>query len=139
MEEALRSSKNESIKMTNIMKPKLRLIALMPLVLAGCQTEPVVTTTNTEVRQEVVRTQGDRVIGREVTVTKTPPAVQVETPTTSPGQRYVWTRGYWRWTGADYEWVPGSWVERPGAAAVWVDGQWQSHPGGWVWVAGHWQ
>jgi hypothetical protein len=84
MEEALRSSKNESIKMTNIMKPKLRLIALMPLVLAGCQTEPVVTTTNTEVRQEVVRTQGDRVIGREVTVTKTPPAVQVETPTTSP-------------------------------------------------------
>ena len=82
---------------------------------------------------------GDRVIGREVTVTKTPPAVQVETPTTSPGQRYVWTRGYWRWTGADYEWVPGSWVERPRAAAVWVDGQWQSHRGGWVWVAGHWQ
>jgi hypothetical protein len=138
-EDALPPSKNESIEMPNIMKPKLRLIALTPLLLAACQTEPVVTTTSTEVRQEVVRTQGDRVIGREVIVTKAPPAVQVETPTTSPGSQYVWTRGYWRWSGSDYVWVPGNWAERPRVAAVWVDGQWQNRPGGWVWVPGHWQ
>src|SRR5438034_3412584 len=32
--------------------------------------------------------------------------------TVAPGPGYVWTRGYWRWTGADYVWVPGSWVVR---------------------------
>lgn len=121
------------------MKRGFYLIGLAPLLFAGCASEPVVTTTTTEVRQEVVQTQGDRVVGREVIVTKTPPAVQVETQTVSPGPRYVWTRGYWRWTGADYVWVPGSWVERPRVAAVWVEDQWQRRPGGWVRIAGHWE
>ena len=121
------------------MKESFCLLAVVPLVLAGCASEPVVTTTTTEVRQEVVQTQGDRVVGREVIVTRTPPAVQVETQTVSPGPRYVWTRGYWRWSGTDYVWVSGGWVERPRLGAVWVEGQWMRRPGGWVWVAGHWQ
>ena len=122
-----------------IMKNRVYLIVLAPLLLASCETEPVVTTTTTEVRQEVVRTQGDRVVGREVIVSRTPPAVQVETQPASPGTEYVWTRGYWRWTGTDYVWVPGSYVARPRPAAVWVQGQWVSRPGGWVWVPGRWQ
>jgi hypothetical protein len=121
------------------MKIAFYLIGLAPLLFASCATEPIVTTTTTTVRQEVVKTQGDRVIDRQVIVTKAPPAVQVETPTTSPGAEYVWTRGYWRWTGTDYAWVPGSWAARPRVAAVWVEGQWQRRPGGWVWVPGHWQ
>ena len=121
------------------MKRAFYLIGLAPLLFAGCETEPVVTTTSTVVRQEVVRTQGDRVVDREVIVTRTPPAVQVETQPASPGSQFVWTRGYWRWTGTDYVWVPGGWVERPRARATWVEGQWLRRPGGWVWVAGHWQ
>lgn len=121
------------------MRKSFCLLALTPLVFAGCASEPVVTTTTTETRQEVVQTQGDRVIGREVIVTRTPPAVRVETETVSPGPGYVWTRGYWRWTGADYVWVPGSWVVRPRPAAVWVQGQWLRRGAGWVYIAGHWQ
>ena len=67
------------------------LLALTPLAFAGCASEPVVTTTSTEVRQEVVQTQGDRVVAREVTVTRTPPAIRLETQTRSPGAQYVWT------------------------------------------------
>jgi hypothetical protein len=127
------------IERRNTMKRGFYLIGLAPLLLAGCATEPIVTTTTTEVRREVVQTQGDRVVGRQVIVTREPPAVQVETQTASPGRQYVWTRGYWRWTGTDYVWVPGNWVARPRATAVWVEGQWQRRPGGWVWVAGHWE
>ncbi|HEY5812224.1 MAG TPA: hypothetical protein VIT23_06200, partial [Terrimicrobiaceae bacterium] len=65
------------------MKKAFYLVGLAPLLLSSCETEPVVTTTTTEVRQEVVRTRGDRVVGREVIVTKNPPAVQVETQTAS--------------------------------------------------------
>ena len=68
------------------MKRKLCLIAVGPLLLAACETEPIVTTTTTTTRQEVVRTQGDRVVGREVIVSRTPPAVQVEQQTVAPDQ-----------------------------------------------------
>jgi hypothetical protein len=123
------------------MKKGFYLVALTPLLFAGCESEPVVTTTSTttETRQEVLQTQGDRVVGRQVVVTRTPPAVRVETETVAPGPGYVWTRGYWRWTGRDYVWVPGTWVVRPRPAAVWVQGQWVRSGGGWVFVSGHWQ
>ena len=121
------------------MRKTFWLLALTPLAFAGCESEPTVTTTSTEVRQEVVQTQGDHVVGREVIVTRMPPAVRVETRTVAPGTDYVWTAGYWRWTGSNYEWVPGSWVARPRPAAVWVEGSWQRRTGGWVWVPGHWQ
>lgn len=123
------------------MRKGFYLAALTPLLLAGCESEPVVTTTSTttETRQEVLQTQGDRVVGRQVVVTRTPPALRVETETVAPGPGYVWTRGYWRWTGRDYVWVSGTWVSRPRPAAVWVQGQWIRSGGGWVYVSGHWQ
>ena len=123
------------------MRKGFYLAALTPLLLAGCESEPVVTTTSTttETRQDVVQTQGDRVVGRQVVVTRTPPALRVETETVAPGRGYVWTRGYWRWTGRDYVWVSGTWVSRPRPAAVWVQGQWIRSGGGWVYVSGHWQ
>jgi len=123
------------------MRKGFYLAALTPLLLAGWESEPVVTTTSTttETRQEVLQTQGDRVVGRQVVVTRTPPALRVETETVAPGPGYAWTRGYWRWTGRDYVWVSGTWVSRPRPAAVWVQGQWIRSGGGWVYVSGHWQ
>src|SRR5436189_261815 len=72
-------------------------------------------------------------------VTQAPPAVRVESQTVIPGPGYVWTPGYWRWTGTDYVWVSGSWVMPPQPTAVWVRGQWVHRSGGWVWIAGHWR
>jgi hypothetical protein len=120
------------------MKIRICVLALAPFALAGCVVEqPVpVTTTTTEVTRETVTTAPGT---REVVVTRAPPALRVETQTVSPGPSYVWTRGYWRWTGTDYVWVPGSWVVRTSLTAVWVEGYWARRSRGWVWVAGHWQ
>jgi hypothetical protein len=120
------------------MKKNLYVLMLTPLglVLGGCADEPVVATT--EVRQDVVTTTGP-VTTREVVVTREPPALRVEARAVSPGPRYVWNAGYWRWSGSDYVWAPGGWVLRPRATAVWVQGHWVRRPGGWVWIAGHWR
>jgi WXXGXW repeat (2 copies) len=111
------------------MRITIYLLALAPLVFAGCETQPPTVTTTTTTQE--VTTTGP---AREVVVTRTPPAVRVETQTVAPGPGYLWTRGYWRWTGADYVWVPGSWVVRPRPAAVWVEGHWVRRPGGWLWI-----
>ena len=122
----------------NDMRMPFCLLALFGL--AGCVAETPVTTTTTEVTRTVttgpVPTQP---VTREVLVTQAPPAVRVETRTVAPGPSYVWTNGYWQWTGANYAWVPGHWVERPRPAAVWVEGHWVRRPGGWIWIAGQWQ
>src|SRR5438105_4547014 len=95
--------------------------AALALVLAGCEEEPTTMTTTTTTREVTttgpVATTG--VATREVLVAQAPPAVRVETQTVAPGPGYIWTRGYWRWTGTSYVWVPGSWIERPRLTAVW--------------------
>ncbi len=116
------------------MKRSSYLLVLVPLALFGCAGEPTAVTTTTTTQE--VTTTGP---AREVVVARTPPAVRVETQTVTPGPGYVWTPGYWRWTGTDYAWVPGSWVVRPRLAAAWVPGHWVRRPGGWVWIGGHWQ
>jgi len=114
--------------------------ALAPVLLAGCVAEPTTTVTTTTTMQEVTTTGPvTRPVTREVLVTQAPPPVRVEAQTVSPGARYVWIHGYWRWTGAGYEWVPGTWVVRRSPGAVWVEGHWLRRPGGWVWVAGYWR
>jgi len=104
------------------------------LALAGCATEPTTVTTTTTTR-EVTTTAPVR----EVVVTRPPPPVRVETQTVAPGSGYLWTTGYWRWTGTSYVWVPGTWVVRPRPTAVWVAGHWVPRYNGWVWIPGHWQ
>jgi WXXGXW repeat (2 copies) len=116
------------------MRKGIYLLALAPLALVGCASEPTTVTTTTTTQE--VTTAGPT---REVVVTRTPPAVRVESQTVAPGPGYVYTRGYWRWSGADYVWMPGNWVVRPRPAAMWVEGQWVRRGGGWVWMAGHWQ
>src|SRR2546430_5837053 len=87
------------------------------LAVAGCATEPTTVTTTTTTQE--VTTTGP---AREVVVTRPPPPVRVETQTVAPGPGYVWTTGYWRWTGTTYVWVPGTWVVRPRPTVVWVAG-----------------
>ena len=119
------------------MKIHIYLLALAPFALAGCVVqEPAPPVTTTTVTREVTTTGP---VTRGVLVTQAPPAVRIETQTVSPGPNYVWTRGYWRWNGATYDWAPGSWVARPRATAVWVDGHWLRRGSRWVWVAGQWQ
>ena len=120
------------------MKLHLCLLAVLPFVLAGCVvTEPAPPVTSTTTVTREVTTTGPTT--SETYVTQEPPAVRVEAQTVSPGPNYLWTRGYWRWNGTTYVWVPGSWVVRPRTTAVWVEGRWVRRPGGWVWVGGHWQ
>ena len=73
------------------------LVMLALLALLGCAEEPTTVTTTTTTQQ--VTTTGP---AREVVVTRAPPRVRVETQTVGPGPGYIWTSGYWRWTGADY-------------------------------------
>jgi len=116
------------------MKTTSYLSMLTLVVLVGCVAEPTTVTTTTTTQE--VTTTGP---AREVVVTRAPPPLRVEAQTVAPGLGYFWTRGYWRWTGTTYVWVPGTWVVRPRPAAVWVEGHWVPRYGGYVWVPGHWQ
>jgi hypothetical protein len=117
------------------MKLTTCVLALAALELGGCVTyETPVPAPTTTVTQEVTTTAPST----EVLVAQEPPAVRVETQTTSPGPNYLWTRGYWRWNGVTYIWVPGSWIIRPRPAAVYVEGHWLRRGSRWVWVPGHW-
>jgi hypothetical protein len=111
------------------------ILALAPVALLGCVAEQPVATTTTVTRE--VTTTGP--VTADVVIAQPPPAVRVETQTVAPGSGYVWTNGYWQWTGTSYVWVSGRWISRPRPAAVWVEGHWMRRPGGWVWVAGHWR
>src|SRR5438876_11848948 len=110
----------------------LSMLALLALV--GCAEEPTTVTTTTTTQE--VTTTGP---AREVVVTRPPPPVRVETQRVTPGLGYVWTPGYWRWTGTDYVWVSGKWVIPPRTTTGWVPGQWVRRPSGWGWIPGHWR
>jgi hypothetical protein len=68
-----------------------------------------------------------------------PPPVEVVPmrPMAHPG--WVWVRGYNRWDGRAYVWVPGHYVEPPRPRAYWVPARWVRRPGGWVFLEGHWR
>ena len=129
----------ESLSKEAYMRTSFYVFALAPVLLAGCAGEPTTVTTTTTTQEVTTAGPAMRPVTREVLVTQAPPVVRVEAQTISPGPGYVWTRGYWRWTGAGYEWMPGTWVIRPNPGTVWVEGHWLRRSGGWVWVAGHWR
>jgi len=116
---------------------RIYICLLAAFALIGCSSEPPppVSTTTTVTRE--VTTTGPA--PDEVLVTQAPPAVRVETQTVSPGGGYVWTPGYWRWSGNGYVWISGSWVRPPRTTAVWVAGHWVHRARGWVWIPGHWR
>ena len=68
-----------------------------------------------------------------------PPAPIVEVRPVAPGPHVVWVPGYYRWSGADYVWVPGRWERPPRPRAVWVPAHWTHNRRGWYLVQGHWR
>jgi len=72
-----------------------------------------------------------------------PPPPRVETVPPPPPvdtQIMTWQAGRWAWTGTEWTWVQGHYVERPQATAIWEPGRWAAQPsGGYVWVDGHWR
>ena len=74
-----------------------------------------------------------------VVVGVAPPVPAAETVPPPPGPGYVWQPGYWAWNGAQYVWVPGTYVVAPYPGAVWVGGRWVHDGSGWVWVGGRWR
>jgi hypothetical protein len=72
-----------------------------------------------------------------------PPPPRVETipaPPVVQSQTMTWVPGHWSWSGANWAWAEGHYLQRPAPQAVWQPGQWMQQPtGGYVWVDGHWQ
>lgn len=65
-----------------------------------------------------------------------PPAARIViAPAPRPG--WIWSPGYWRWSGTAYVWVDGLWMaERPGYR--FVPAHWDHFPGGWRFIPGGW-
>ena len=68
-----------------------------------------------------------------------PPVPRVEAVLVSPGPRYVWLPGYYRWDGAAYVWLPGRYELPPRPRAVWVRPHWERERRGWYFIQGHWR
>jgi hypothetical protein len=74
----------------------------------------------------------------KVYVDTAPPPPMAEESAPAPRADYVWTPGYWNWTGSKYEWRKGAFVaERKGFRYVgpnWVmeQGRWTLYPEKWV-------
>ncbi len=75
----------------------------------------------------------------EVMVVRAPPPTRAEVIGVAPGPGHVWIGGHWRWTGNDYDWVPGRWAALEGGNRRWVPGHWVHARRGWYWVEGHWR
>jgi hypothetical protein len=73
----------------------------------------------------------------EVTVTTEPPEPLYEEQTDSIGPGYVWTRGYWGWSGADWAWYPGAWLMAP-EGRLYIEPYYERVNGNVVYVGGYW-
>jgi len=68
-----------------------------------------------------------------------PPAPIVETRPPAPGPGYVWTPGYYRWSGNSYAWTNGLWVHPPHHRHHYVAGAWVHRHSGWYFRPGYWR
>jgi len=75
----------------------------------------------------------------EVIVRIAPPAAIVETAPARPGPNFVWIKGYHRWDGNAYVWVPGRWEVPPHGRRRWVEHRWVRRGDHWVFVEGRWR
>lgn len=66
-----------------------------------------------------------------------PPVLPVYAQPVVPGPGYLWTPGYWAWSGG-YYWVPGTWVMPPEVGLLWTPGWWGWDGGLYHWHRGYW-
>ena len=69
-----------------------------------------------------------------------PPELPVYEQPICPGDRYIWTPGYWAWDpeDEDYYWVPGTWVLAPEVGYLWTPGYWGWGDRGYIFREGYW-
>jgi len=75
---------------------------------------------------------------RTYTAPIAPPAARVEVIPASPGPRYIWAPGYWRWAGHQHVWVGGRYMLRR-EGYRWVNPYWRSYGGRWHYYRGYWR
>jgi hypothetical protein len=70
-----------------------------------------------------------------------PPPMEAETPPPPSAPDLTWKPGHWAWNldARTYEWVKGSYVERPAHMVAYAPGHWEHRPDGWMWIDGHWR
>jgi len=79
-----------------------------------------------------------------ISAPKAPPALQAETEgllPQGPAGYFVWDPGHWHWTGQDFVWIDGHYVERPYRGSTWVPGSWaqDQEKTVWIYTPGHWR
>jgi hypothetical protein len=74
----------------------------------------------------------------EVQVREAPPPLPDYEQPPCPEDGYLWAPGYWAWSGADYSWVPGTWVQPPRVGVLWTPGYWGFVGGVYAFHAGYW-
>jgi hypothetical protein len=102
----------------------LRLLVVATMAaLAACATRPHIVTVT------------------EIVAPRPPPPLRAELvpPPSQPIETVEWRPGHWQWTGHDYAWSPGLYMERPDAHAVWEPDHWTETADGWAWVPGRWR
>ncbi|MBV9621455.1 MAG: YXWGXW repeat-containing protein [Gammaproteobacteria bacterium] len=73
-----------------------------------------------------------------VQVNEAPPPLPVYEQPACPEVGWIWTPGYWAWSGGGYYWVPGTWVAPPRVGVLWTPGYWGWAGGVYVWHVGYW-
>jgi hypothetical protein len=70
-----------------------------------------------------------------VVVETAPPPERVEVIPAAPSPNHVWVRGHWGWSGREYLWTSGRYIEgRSGYR--WEEGRWDHRGNGHVWIEG---
>jgi hypothetical protein len=72
-------------------------------------------------------------------VDRGPPRNRYEIRGNRPGHDMMWISGHWRWTGRDYDWVPGRWSAIHPGSRSWSPGRWRHNRNGWYWQDGRWR
>ena len=67
-----------------------------------------------------------------------PPPAKVTTAPSTTKAGYVWSPGYWKWSGSDYVWTDGTWVQVV-ESKKWVQPTWTQDGTKWYFTAGHWE
>ncbi|MFP2910772.1 hypothetical protein ACLESD_38195 [Pyxidicoccus sp. 3LFB2] len=73
-----------------------------------------------------------------LSTTQAPPAPQFEAPPPAPAPELTWTPGYWYWSGDNWVWVTGTWVEPPQPNLVYVSPRWVRRGPAWFFSCGGW-
>lgn len=68
-----------------------------------------------------------------------PPVLAENVPAPPPSRiALIWRPGHFEWTGTDYAWTPGEWVDRAGHGTLWQDGYWKRSGSAEAWIPAHW-